>query len=525
MVSLKELQNTDLHSLFFDYNSLIHPCAQQILSANNNEYIMIEDEIMRTETIEKDIIRNCINYTNLIISSIAAKNTYFVIDGVAPRSKMNQQRERRYKSYYFKFENSEKSNLWDSNKITPGTNFMNELSKSLKEYIKSLENDFPERSFVLSDSLEAGEGEHKIMKILNSHDGELIGKFLVYALDADLIFLSLINKRVDDIILVRDNSFNDNLTDDDKTLTFLNIKQLKTYIYEDIIDKFRKENLLYTSNNNQFIADYVVLCFFLGNDFLDHLFCLSIKENGLDILCKAYIKAWKGKNLVCSPFTNITDSINLVMLKDIFYHLKHYEEYYLSRNKTRPSKIDHNLIDAVNNDSASQVYFYNYNFKNTKNVKAKVYSYHGVTDVNSVCMHYLEGLYWISGYYGNNGLNHIHNNWSWYYKYDTIPFCDDLYNFMKNHSDDLTHYIETTQNLAISKPSTPLKQLCLVLPRESLMNIMKDNMNYRSEFKLLVGCGFFHDKICVDISNKDFLWQSKVFFKRDNENILNYLFD
>ena len=137
MIDLHKLASLNINYLFFDYNSLIHPCAQQILSANNDKYILIEDIKLRTKIIEDDIIENCLNYTRLLINQVlqtkqksGIRHVYITIDGVAPRSKMNQQRERRYKSEFFKV--GEKSSLWDSNKITPGTSFMNKISAGKK---------------------------------------------------------------------------------------------------------------------------------------------------------------------------------------------------------------------------------------------------------------------------------------------------------------------------------------------------------------------------------------------------------
>jgi hypothetical protein len=111
-----------------------------------------------------------------------------MIDGVAPRAKINQQRERRYKSHFFKglplIKESNESNdingsndkikvSWNSNKITPGTLFMEKLSNSLNKFkIELLDNKntdfYAPKDIIISDSNEAGEGEHKMMKIISN---------------------------------------------------------------------------------------------------------------------------------------------------------------------------------------------------------------------------------------------------------------------------------------------------------------------------------------------------------------------
>ena len=164
-----ELSKMNVGDLFFDYNSCIHPCAHQILLANNDKYLLIDNLEVRLELIEKDIITNCINYTKFIISQVSPENVYLVIDGVAPRSKMNQQRERRYKSEFLR--KSNEIPLWDSNNITPGTKFMDKLIQELKKL----------KDIILSDSNESGEGEHKIMKIIEQNKRK--EKVMIYGLD------------------------------------------------------------------------------------------------------------------------------------------------------------------------------------------------------------------------------------------------------------------------------------------------------------------------------------------------------
>ena len=56
-------------------------------------------------------IKECISLTNV------TDLIYIAIDGPCPRTKMEQQRQRRLKS-------SQEYKIWDTNQITPGTRFM-----------------------------------------------------------------------------------------------------------------------------------------------------------------------------------------------------------------------------------------------------------------------------------------------------------------------------------------------------------------------------------------------------------------
>ena len=78
-----------------------------------------------------------------------------------------------------------KKKVWDTNQITPGTKFMNQLSIYLQNRCKEFNV-----HCVLSDSNEPGEGEHKIMKYMDTLPMNTTN--VVYGLDADLIMLSMI---------------------------------------------------------------------------------------------------------------------------------------------------------------------------------------------------------------------------------------------------------------------------------------------------------------------------------------------
>ena len=90
------------------------------LDANSIIYDNISNNI---DKMYEDIYKNILN----IIREFKSTKVFVAFDGVAPLAKMKQQKERRYKSYYLK--RIVKNNIeFNTNQITPGTNFMNNLN-------------------------------------------------------------------------------------------------------------------------------------------------------------------------------------------------------------------------------------------------------------------------------------------------------------------------------------------------------------------------------------------------------------
>ena len=159
----QDLFNKQINNLFFDLNCLIHPCCQKL----SDESEMFDD-----------IYNNMIKIINI---SNPKDLIYIAIDGVCPRSKIEQQKYRRFRS-------ANEQKIWDTNAISPGTNFMDKLNIFLKNKFK----EYPVK-IILNDSSEAGEGEHKIMQYLKNYDNSDIN--IIHGLDADLIMLSMIKKK------------------------------------------------------------------------------------------------------------------------------------------------------------------------------------------------------------------------------------------------------------------------------------------------------------------------------------------
>lgn len=489
-----DVSNMKNDYLFFDYNSMIHPCAQRILSHLDEEYDKpILDEL---------IINEVISYTRYVINLVKPKTTYIVIDGVAPRAKVNQQRERRYKSLILK-DLSHKECVWDTNQITPGTPFMEKLSKNLRVFI----NDSCHH-IVLSDASERGEGEHKMMQMIK----HLNGRVCIYGLDADLIMLSLMNKKADDIVLLRDNTFNEKLTESKKTYTFLDIKTLKTCICNEIRMRYEKIKLSKLTNftNQSIIIDYIFLCFLLGNDFLDHIPNMVIKDNGVNVILKIYV------NLISSfnkPLVNISNSlgdyIDKDMINELFKQISNLESYYFS-NVFKPAMYKDTFTEADwSGCKSAKVFNRDIIMFQREGFKSRYYTYYGISNVNQACSDYIKTLYWVLGYYDM----HSHDNWSWYYNHRACPFASDIYNFLISSKSKF--------NLSDLSPSPSLsstQQLLLVLPKQSLSNLTCINKEI-SKVMTLLNCNsdyitkLYPENVCLDLINKEYVWQAKVFLE------------
>ena len=210
---------------------------------------------------------------------------------------------------------------FDSNCITPGTEFMEHLSECLRFYIADkLSNDpgWKNVSVILSDAGVPGEGEHKIMDFIRHqraqpcYDPNL--RHVLYGLDADLIMLALATHEPHFKILREDvfwmegmgcyvcgqgghqardcksketgETF-DRSQDLKRPYVFLHVEILREYLSHEL--QFR-EPLPFPYDFERVIDDWVFLCFFVGNDFLPHLPSLDIREGAVTTLIELYLE-------------------------------------------------------------------------------------------------------------------------------------------------------------------------------------------------------------------------------------------
>lgn len=130
-----EKEGMIIDNLYLDCNSIIYDAVRSIDFTSNEDGDIGLDSHQR-------IFRRVILKIEEYISVLEPRDTVIIaFDGVAPVAKLEQQRERRYKSWYQNevsksiFKDS-KPDAWNTTAITPGTLFMTELNKTIQNYFK-----------------------------------------------------------------------------------------------------------------------------------------------------------------------------------------------------------------------------------------------------------------------------------------------------------------------------------------------------------------------------------------------------
>jgi 5'-3' exoribonuclease 2 len=449
---IEPVDKQKIDNLFFDLNCLIHPTCAKV--EDGNEGLMIH-------TIIQEIDK--------LIALTGAIFVYIAIDGPAPKAKMNQQRIRRLKSVL-------EEKVWDTNAITPGTKFMNALNEELHKVYDS------RKSVIVSDSLEPGEGEHKILQYMRHNKGTLKKKHnCIYGLDADLIMLALVSG-INNIVLLRER-------------TSFNIEQMDAeYLYLKI-DSLKKE---ITSSfpglvKQTVINDYIFICFLLGNDFIKNSPSLSLRYNGLTYITDAYklcqekhfhkfylinpktksILNWNNFKEFMTTLKDREDELMRDMFQIRMKQHKKFKRIYddIQRNtkvvsgKVKQGKMKQPSEDIMRHkpiifmDDEKKIFqsdnwIKNYNlYTITGDFKdISVNDLH--TKVKDVCKQYIESLVWTTHYYFHECVSQ-----EWSYPYEHAPTLHDV-----------CKYLQLEKRVKVKEhkiPYSPVDQLRYVFPYQS----------------------------------------------------------
>lgn len=379
----------EFDNLYLDMNGIIHPCTHpEDKPAPKNE-----DEMMVAIFEYIDRLFNIVRPRRVL---------YMAIDGVAPRAKMNQQRSRRFRASKEGVElveekkkmreeviqrggylpSEEIKERFDSNCITPGTEFMDNLAKCLRYYVADrLTNDPGWRNITvfLSDASVPGEGEHKIMDFIRrqraqpNHDPNT--HHCLCGADADLIMLGLATHEPNFTIIreefkpnkprpcalcgqlghdIKDcqglprekqgehDEFADTVPGSEQEFIFIRLIVLREYLERELT----MASLPFPFNFERSVDDWVFMCFFVGNDFLPHLPSLEIREGAIDRLVGIYkdVVHKTGGYLTENGFVNL-ERVELIMQAvgvaedNIFKKRKDDDESFKRRMKEKKKRM------------------------------------------------------------------------------------------------------------------------------------------------------------------------------------------
>eukprot|EP00158_Paraphelidium_tribonemae_P009759 Partr_v1_DN28954_c0_g1_i1_m26257 putative 5-3 exoribonuclease 1 len=259
--------------------------------------------------------------------------------GVAPRAKINQQRSRRFRTAQeaadmlakaqAKGETLPDEAAFDSNCITPGTEFMAHLSRQLYYFIRkkiAQDDNWKNCRVVLSGHEVPGEGEHKIMeyiRLARSHnDYDPNTRHCLYGLDADLMMLGLVTHdphfsllREEVVFGPQRNKKSDITHPESQKFYLMHLSLLREYL--DIEFSSLKESLPFSYDIERIIDDFVAITVFIGNDFLPHLPGLHINEGALTVMFQHY----KSVLLMSDSYINDGGKINMDLIGKLLVKL------------------------------------------------------------------------------------------------------------------------------------------------------------------------------------------------------------
>jgi 5'-3' exonuclease len=469
-----------LNCLYMDCNSIIYDVFNHILKEGGD---------IQEEEIIKDVILKIETYLLLIKPTDVLMIAF---DGVAPFSKMEQQRLRRYKAWHsstFSLNNDLSSKTtWSTSSITPGTEFMNQLSKKIKSFYEGSEMKYGIRKIIVSGSDEVGEGEQKIFQYIRNHPDDHIEKnVLVYGLDSDLIMLSIFNcNRCKNIYVFREEmEFKSVKHVNPKKpgeLLFLDIGRLSESILIEMIPPTAESlnrtmetkapsssKMTGNTAEKNRLYDYLILCFFLGNDFLPHFPSLNIRTNGIHILIDTY-KQVIGKYADRS-FVSKDGKIQWKWLKLVIEQIaKNEKQMFLTEYNVR-DKMDHykwpqttveEKENVIHNTPvifrAEEKYICPSEYKwEERYYKILFEKERTQQNIEKISTNFLEGIEWVFKYYTQDCPD-----WKWKYHYNYPPLMVDLMKYIPEKEIDFISAHPTSKI-----PFTPSLQLSYVLPEKN----------------------------------------------------------
>ena len=492
--NLREIVEVD--TFLIDMNGIFHYCCQKTYQYGNFRHLAEKEEKNErndknekkekkktsSSYLQRKLFEMVGAYLDKLITFVKPrKRVVMAIDGPAPFSKQAQQRSRRYRSA-----RDNEDGVFDSNAITPGTLFLDHLSKYIDWHIRRRlgEGVWGDIEVIFSPEKSPGEGEHKLVKFVREHGTEN-ESYMMQGMDADLVMLSLATHKTNFHIL-RENPYRY-----EYEYYYINLKEIR----ENLVNALLCDQSLLPDSVH--INDFIAMIFLTGNDFLPHLPTIEILEGGVDHLFETYRMVVKQHG----PLTTTVNTLNFPAFFAFLGQLSLQENEALCTKRAKPINFPDTLLEKytkLNREATYDIAFPEYR----KAYYAEKMGCHTQKDIDMACMKYIDGIQWVLTYY-TQGVS----NWKWFYPYDHAPFLSDLvksvekYYTYRDHNDNHNFYLKKTD------PYPPFLQLLCVLPPKSrtLLPSPLSDMMMMPQLESSYPCEF-----TVDLDGKINEWEGVV---------------
>ena len=478
----------DIDNLMIDLNGVFHNSTQKIYKYGNfKENRSLLRKISSTNMDKQievfvDITEKIEEIFNIVKPK---KSLILCIDGPAPTSKSTQQRSRRFRSVIEKKKDTNQT--FDSNCVSPGTVFMDYLSKYIDWFIKkklSEDDNWKHIEIIFSNEKVPGEGEAKILNYVRLY-GNISENYCLHGLDADLIMLGLCSHFPNFYIL------RDDIYDNNNKFFIINIGKLYSNLSENM--KWEESDKKTSFKNHNSINDFVFICFMIGNDFLPHVPSLEIIEGGIDTMISIYKKVGKeyGHLTKCKKDNSVI--FRKKSLEQFLFLVGENEKLMLEIKLSKKNEYFPDLILEKNS-----IYNNNRYELDMKQYKSDYYSHNFDKtnfDIEKLSHEYINGMQWVLSYY-TKGVPH----WKWFFPYHYAPFASDMYIYIKSYK---------RKKYLPSSPSEPFLQLLSILPPESKSLLPQQFSNILSYSNSPLS-KFLPSKFTIDTSGKKNDWEGIV---------------
>lgn len=431
-LSISKTINFSTNGLYLDMNGLVHPWAQRVFGYGEGKDLKGYEGMTRIQ-LEEELFRLIVKEISSLTTTFKPSLLVVAFDGPAPLAKIQQQRSRRYRNddpLLNKYG-------WDSSAFSPGTDLMERLSLYIQSFLKREKKNLAPQ-IIYSSHRVPGEGEHKMMKILRQQSG---GNHVVVGKDADLILLAMLTGK--QVYVYRQEDF-----------------PMEGYL---VIDAKKLGNQVMGGN----IVDFLVLTFFIGNDFVRALPEMTNIRQALPFLMEEY-------KILNRPLTRLIDGyyhVDWLNLEKLLMQLTD-KKLYRMNDKFLTIQSDKPLTNTTLMFQQAVV-----TLGSTKYVDPilfeKVYYRHvfGIWDsyvsqpaidklpVGEMCEQWFITINWILLYYQGAPVNIAHQ-----FIFHYTPLVKSLTDYIRQVKDFKSW---SSIPLKSVKPFTPLEALSSVLPPSS----------------------------------------------------------